>query len=93
MKKLADGRIYSTNQALKHKLIDGVSTYDDYKDRVEQEVGEGILFYEKDNKNTSLSSLFSTMKQIRGRSDAEVISDLIENKKNGGLMYYESSLE
>lgn len=91
VKKLADGRIYSANQALQHKLIDGTSTYEDYKDKVEAEVGEGILFYEKSDNDMSFASLFSTIKQLRGRSDAEVISDLLENKGNGGLMYYEST--
>lgn len=93
VKKLADGRVYSANQALKHKLIDGTGTYEDYQSKVEQELGEGIYFYESDNVANSLSSLFSTFEQIRGRSDAEVISDLIENKGNGGLMYYEPGLE
>lgn len=92
VKKLADGRIYSANQAVKNKLIDGTSTYEDYKQKVEEEAGEGILFYEKSNKNISFSSLFSTIKMLRGRSDAEVLSDFMENKGNGGLMYYESSL-
>lgn len=92
VKKLADGRIYSANQAVQNKLIDGTSTYEDYKAKVEAEVGEGILFYEKDDKQMSLSSLFSSIQQLRGRSDAEVISDVLEKEGNGGLMYYESSL-
>lgn len=92
VKQLADGRIYSANQALQNKLIDGTATYEDYKAKVESEVGEGILFYEKDDTQLSLSSLFSTIQQLRGRSDAEVISDVLKNKGNGGLMYYESSL-
>lgn len=91
VKKLADGRIYSANQALQNKLIDGTSTFEDYKAKVEEEAGEGILFYEKSKNNMSLSSLFSTIQQLRGRSDAEVISDFMENKGNGGLMYYEST--
>lgn len=92
VRTLADGRIYSANQALQHKLIDGTSTFEDYKAKVEEEAGKGILFYEKSNSNMSLSSFFSTIQQLRGRSDAEVISDLLENKGNGGLMYYESTL-
>lgn len=92
VKQLADGRIYSANQALQNKLIDGTATYEDYKAKVEGEVGAGILFYEKDDTQLSLSSLFSTIQQLRGRSDAEVISDVLKNKGNGGLMYYESSL-
>ncbi len=92
VKQLADGRIYSANQALQNKLIDGTATYEDYKAKVEGEVGDGILFYEKDDTQLSLSSLFSTIQQLRGRSDAEVISDVLKNKGNGGLMYYESSL-
>lgn len=93
VRKLADGRIYSANQAVKNKLIDGTSTYEDYQNKMKEELGEDIYFYEKDNVADSLSSLFSSLQQIRGRSDAEVISDLIENKGNGGLMYYEPGLE
>lgn len=92
VKKLADGRIYSANQALKNKLIDGTSTYEEYQDKIVEETGE-ILFYERSSVSNSLSSLFSTMKEVRGRSDAEVISDLLEKKGNGGLMYYEPSLD
>lgn len=93
VKKLADGRIYSAKQAVKNKLIDGTSTYEDYQNKMREELGAEIYFYESDNVADSLSSLFSTFQQIKGRSDAEVISDLVENKKNGGLMYYEPGLE
>ena len=93
VRKLADGRIYSAKQAVKNKLIDGTSTYEDYQNKMKEELGEDIYFYETDNVADSLSSLFSSLQEIRGRSDAEVISDLIENKGNGGLMYYEPGLE
>ncbi|MDE6312843.1 MAG: signal peptide peptidase SppA [Lachnospiraceae bacterium] len=92
VKKLADGRIYTAKQALAHKLIDGTSTYEDYLEKIKAETGD-VLIYEQENINTSLSSLFSTIQQIRGRSDAEVLSDLLEKQGNGGLMYYESSLQ
>lgn len=92
VKKLADGRIYTAKQAVDHKLIDGTSTYEDYLEKIQGETGD-ILIYEKENINTSLSSLFSSLQQLRGRSDAEVLSDLLEKQGNGGLMYYESSLQ
>ena len=78
---------------MKNKLIDGTSTYEDYQNKMKEELGEDIYFYETDNVADSLSSLFSSLQEIRGRSDAEVISDLIENKGKGGLMYYEPGLE
>ena len=92
VKKLADGRIYSANQALKKKLIDGTSTYEDYQNKIKEETGE-IKFYERNSINTSFSSLFSSIQELRGRSDAEVLSDFMEKQGNGGLMYYESSLQ
>ena len=92
VKKLADGRIYTAKQALNHKLIDGTSTYEDYLEKIKGETGD-ILIYEKESINTSLSSLFSSLQQLRGRSDAEVLSDFLEKQGNGGLMYYESSLQ
>ena len=92
VKKLADGRIYTAKQAEKNKLIDGICTYEDYLEKIKGETGD-ILIYEQDNVSTSLASLFSTIQQLRGRSDAEVISDVLEKQGNGGLMYYESSLQ
>lgn len=92
VKKLADGRIYSAKQAEKHKLIDGISTYEEYQDKILAETGE-VLFYERSSISNSLSSLFSSIKEMRGRSDAEVISDLLEKEGNGGLMYYEPGLD
>lgn len=92
VKKLADGRIYTANQAVNKKLIDGTSTYEDYQNKIKEEAGE-ITFYKRDNVNNSFSSLFSSIQQLRGRSDAEVLSDLMEKQGNGGLMYYESSLQ
>lgn len=92
VKKIADGRIYSAKQAQKKGLIDGTSTYEDYQNKITQETGE-ILFYERSSIDTSFSSLFSSLQELRGRSDAEVLSDLMEKQGNGGLMYYESSLQ
>ena len=89
---MADGRIYTAKQALDKKLIDGTSTYDDYLDKIKRETGD-IEIYEKENTNTSLASLFSTIKLLRGQSDAEVLRDFMEEQGNGGLMYYEAGLK
>lgn len=91
VKKLADGRIYTAKQALDKKLIDGTSTYDDYLERIKKETGD-IKIYERENTSTSLASLFSTIKLLRGQSDAEVLRDFMEEQGNGGLMYYEAGL-
>lgn len=91
VKKLADGRIYTAKQALEKKLIDGTSTYEDYLEKVKKETGD-IKVYERESISTSLASLFSTMKSLRGQSDAEVLRDFMKEQGNGGLMYYESGL-
>ncbi len=88
VKQLADGRIYSAKQALSHDLIDGICTKEEYFDRVQQEVGEDVVIYEREDSISSLSSLFGSIQEMQPKSDAQVISELMEKDGIGGLMYY-----
>lgn len=93
VRELADGRIYSAKQALEADLIDGICTLDEYYDRIYEEVGEDIILYEQPVDSYSFDSLFATLQSLKGRSDAEVISELLEKEKVGGLMYYADGIQ
>ncbi len=88
VKELADGRIYTAKQALDADLIDGICTQDDYYDRVLEEVGEDVLIFERKTNPYDFASLFATLQELKPKSDAEVISEMMEKEKMGGLMYY-----
>ena len=88
VRQLADGRIYTAKQALEHDLIDGICTQDEYWDRVLDEVGEDVIIYERAQDAYSLSSLFGTIEELQPKSDAEVMQEMLEKEKMGGLMYY-----
>lgn len=88
VRELADGRIYTAKQALDLDLIDGICTKDEYYDQVLAEVGEGVIIYEREQESYSLASLFATLEELQPKSDAEILTDMMENEGIGGLMYY-----
>ncbi|MSS64542.1 signal peptide peptidase SppA [Velocimicrobium porci] len=89
-KKLADGRIYTAKQALENGLIDEVvTTYKDYEKEFRKEVGGGVTFYEPSfGTDNIFASLFSEVKDLKSKSEAEVLSEFIEEKGSGVPMYY-----
>lgn len=89
-KKLADGRIYTAKQALEHGLVDEVvTTYREFEKEFRKEVGNGVSVYEPTFGSTSIfASLLSEVKDLKSKSDAEVLSDFIEEKGSGVPMYY-----
>lgn len=89
-KKIADGRIYTARQALEKGLVDEVvTTYKDYEKEFRKEVGGGVTFYEPSfGTNNLFASLFSKAKDLKSKSDAEVLSEFIKEKGSGVPMYY-----
>lgn len=87
VREVADGRIYTAKQALELDLIDGICTQDEYYEKVRQEAGN-IMIFERELEDYSFSSLFASLQSLQPKSDAQVISELIENDNMGGLMYY-----
>lgn len=92
-KELADGRIYTAKQALEHGLVDEVvTTYEDFEKEFRKEVGGGVSIYEPSFGTDNLfASLLSEVKDLKSKSDAEVLSDFIEEKGSGVPMYYAES--
>lgn len=88
VKPIADGRIYSANQALELGLIDNVDTYDNMKQDMLDYIGSDVTIYTPDVQENVLASLFSKVEGLKSKSDAQVISDYLEKQGNGGLMYY-----
>lgn len=88
VKPLADGRIYTAKQALDLGLIDKIDTYEDMQNEVLKEVGKDATIYTPSKTENVFSSLFSKAQSLKPKSEAEVITDYLENSNNGGLMYY-----
>lgn len=88
VKELGDGRIYTAKQALEVDLIDGISTWNDYCDKVLAEVGEDVMIFEREENAYDFASLFATLEELQPKSDAQVISEMLEKENMGGLMYY-----
>lgn len=89
VKNIADGRIYTANQALKLGLIDEISDYETVENSIKDEFGKDVEIYKPDNSvNNFFSSLFSAYKGTKEKSDAQVITEYLEKAGNRGLMYY-----
>lgn len=86
VKPLADGRIYTAKQALDANLIDAVEPYEDTLNRMEAAIGEYVEFYEPERSTITLSSLFSSINDIK-RTDAERMMDLFGGMESGVPMY------
>ena len=89
VKNIADGRIYTANQALKLGLIDEIADYETVENSIMDELGEDIEIYKPDTSvNDFFSSLFSAYKGTKEKSDAQVITEYLEKAGNGVPMYY-----
>lgn len=89
LKPIADGRIYSTKQALDNGLIDAEGSLQDAKEAMiaSLSLNPNIKFFEPKNSNV-MSGLFSAAKQIRPKSDTELAVEIMENEGKGVLKYY-----
>lgn len=88
VKPIADGRIYSAQQALELGLIDNVDTYDNMQKEMLDFIGKDVMIYTPSTEENVFASLFSKMEGLKSKSDAQIISDYLEKRGNGGLMYY-----
>ncbi len=90
VKELADGRIYTAKQAVSNGLVDEVvNTFDDYQKKFRKELGGGVIVYEPDfSGNDMFASLFAKISDGQSKSDAQILSEYLESKESGVLMYY-----
>lgn len=91
VRSLADGRLYSAQQAFENGLIDAVATEDELKQDFVSDMGvsQDILFFEpQDSASLFMGSLFGAAQDLVPKSDNELAVDILENNGNGVLMYY-----
>ena len=91
VRKLADGRIYSAQQAKENFLIDEIGSLEEEKRAFATEIGcsEDITFYAPDNQvGDFFSSIFGAVDRLIPKSDIDLAKDIVENKGNGVLKYY-----
>ncbi len=88
VRELGDGRIYTAKQALEEDLIDGICTVDEYYARVYAEVGEDVVIFERSSEAYGFDNLFASVQNLKEKSDAEVVAEMLEKENMGGLMYY-----
>lgn len=86
VKPIADGRIYSSKQALELKLIDEIADYDTTVEQMTKAVGDDVIIFAPKKKSSYLESLFS-MAQGLTRSDADKLEELMNTQGNGVPMY------
>ena len=87
VKKLADGRIYTANQALDNGLIDGIKTKEEFDDYVKEQSGVDN-FYEPSSSAGYLSQIFGSIASTKEKSESEVLVELMDRLGSGVPMYY-----
>lgn len=92
VKKLADGRTYTANQAKKNGLIDEIRSYDDMKNEMSKKL-KTDEFYEPESKVSLLSELFAKANALVPKSEAQVLKETADDCESGGLMYYAEGLQ
>lgn len=92
VKKLADGRTYTAKQAMENGLVDNIAMYEDMKADMSNELGTNV-FYELESPLSTFSSLFSEVKDVVPKSEAQILTEIAGEKENGGLMYYAEQLQ
>lgn len=90
LRPIADGRIYTAQQALELNLIDGISDYESFTELFSQEFETEVTYYEPENSSADIfSSFLSSIIKVKSSSDLEVAERLMNNSRNGVPMYYE----
>lgn len=89
VKPIADGRVYTAKQALSLKLIDEIDSLENTELAIRKEAGNGSIIYEPDFSGSSmLAYLLSSFQGIKGKSDVQAVTELLNDSRNGVPMYY-----
>ncbi|MFA9381389.1 MAG: S49 family peptidase, partial [Acetanaerobacterium sp.] len=89
---LADGRVYTANQALQGGLVDEIASYEDALRAIKIELGDENMPENEHLRATSagFSTLFGSIGGLGGRNESEVILDVLSAYNKTG--YYCSEL-
>lgn len=90
LKPIADGRIYTAQQALDLNLIDDIVTYEDMVYNFRNELQEDVIFYTPKKPLSKFSSLFGMIGNKKSISNSEVFEQFLKTERNGVPMYYET---
>lgn len=85
---VADGRIYTAKQALKNGLIDGISNFENFSVKLGEIFGDVEYYTFGEDNQTIYSLLFQKIEKVMPKSDVQTNLELMDEYKNGGLMYY-----
>lgn len=91
VKALADGRTYTAYQALEKGLIDEISSYDEVRRVMQSELGTETI-YKLESPSDILSSLFSQVKSLVPKTEAQILTEAAEELESGVPMYYAEQL-
>ncbi len=92
VRALADGRTYTAQQAKENGLIDEISTWDAMYGYMLQET-DSITIYQPSQSENILASLFSEVKNLVPKSEAQILKETAEEMESGVLMYYAEGLQ
>lgn len=91
VKTLADGRIYSSQQAKSNGLIDKVATPEAFKKAMEKKFGEDITFYENPYQSNTYDNLLKRLSQatsaLSHKSELESVVNTVEEMTINEPMY------
>lgn len=91
VRALADGRVYTANQALEKGLIDEISLYEDMTEAMSSELGV-YQFYEQEKEMNFFTSLFAKIESVVPKSEAEILKETAAEMESGVPMYYAEQL-
>ncbi len=91
VRTLADGRVYTANQALENGLIDEISLYEDMTAAMSSELG-AYEFYQPESELDFLTSLFAKIQSVIPKSEAQILKETAAEMESGVPMYYAEQL-
>lgn len=91
VRTLADGRVYTANQALENDLIDEISLYEDMTAAMSGELG-AYEFYQPESELDFFTSLFAKIESVIPKSEAQILKETAAEMESGVPMYYAEQL-
>lgn len=91
VRKLADGRTYTAYQALDNGLVDEIGSYEDMQEAMCSRLGV-YDFYQPTQAENILASLFSELKELVPKSEAQILEEAAADMESGVPMYYAEQL-
>ncbi len=86
VRTIADGRLYTASQSLSNGLIDEIGNFEDLENYIMEDIGAEVN-YEPLSAINTFDWLFMSAQQLLPKSEAQVLTELIENEKAVELLY------